>query len=287
MIGTGRMGAAMVGTLTRAGIPVTVWNRDREKADRVSEATGATVADTAADAVRDVDVVISSLADDAAVRTVYLAPDGVVAGLTEGTVVVETSTVDPETQVEIGAAVEATGAGFLDAPVSGSVSTVDAGSLTIMAGGGLDQLEAVREVLDALATNVVHTGGRGTGAATKLAVNGLVHGLNIALCEAVVLAERAGVDRSVAYEVFASGAGGAPFVQYKRDAFEHPDEAPVAFSIDLVAKDLELITGLGRRVGLSMPQATVGLDVVRSAVADGLGDRDMSAVAVHMRQEET
>ncbi len=133
---------------------------------------------------------------------------------------------------------------------------------------------------------MIHVGDRGAGAATKLAVNGLVHGLNVALSEAVVLAERAGVDRATAYEVFASGAGGAPFVQYKREAYEHPDDVPVAFSLDLVEKDLELITGLGERVGAPMRQAETSLDIVHRAIADGFGERDLSAVAVFLRGEE-
>jgi 3-hydroxyisobutyrate dehydrogenase/2-hydroxy-3-oxopropionate reductase len=130
---------------------------------------------------------------------------------------------------------------------------------------------------------VVHVGGRGAGSATKLAVNNLVLGLNVALSEALVLAERAGVDRSTAYEVFSSGAGGAPFVQYKRAAYEDPEGTPVAFSLDLVAKDLELITGLAERVEAPMRQATTTLDIVRSAIANGFGERDLSAIAVFLR----
>ena len=126
----------------------------------------------------------------------------------------------------------------------------------------------------------------GAGAAVKLAVNGLVHGLNIALAEALVLAERAGVDRSIAYEVFANGAGGAPFVHYKREAFEHPDLAGVAFSLDLVAKDLVLITGLASRVGAPMMQARTGLDLVNRAIESGMADRDLSAIAEYLRSSE-
>jgi 3-hydroxyisobutyrate dehydrogenase/2-hydroxy-3-oxopropionate reductase len=197
------------------------------------------------------------------------------------------STIDPDTVRAVGAAVDRTGAGFLDAPVSGSVSTVEVGGLTIMLGGDAALIERARPVLDALATRVVHAGVRGAGAATKLAVNALVHGLNIALSEAVVLAEKAGVDRSAAYDVFAGGAGGAPFVHYKRAAYENPDAAPVAFSLDLVAKDYELITGLGDRLGAPMRQARVGLDIVRDAIADGFGGRDLSAVAAYLRGKGT
>lgn len=140
-------------------------------------------------------------------------------------------------------------------------------------------------MLESISKRTIHVGDRGSGAACKLAVNGLLHGLNVALSEALVLAERAGVDRAIAYEVFASGAAGAPFLDYKRDAYEHPDEAAVAFSLDLVEKDLELITGLGERVGAPMRQAETSLDIVKRAVEGGLGERDLSAVAVWLRGE--
>jgi 3-hydroxyisobutyrate dehydrogenase-like beta-hydroxyacid dehydrogenase len=286
VIGCGRMGSAMARRFSDAGYPLVLWNRDRAKADAVAADTGSEVADTPAAAVREVDVVVSSLADDAACLSVYLEPAGVVAGLQPGSVVVETSTVDPETARQIGEAVDATGAGFVDCPVSGSVSTVEAGALTMMAGGDDDLITRVEPVLSTLAKQVIRVGGRGAGAACKLAVNGLVHGLNVALAEALVLAERAGVDREIAYEVFAGGAGGAPFVQYKRDAYQNPDTAPVAFSLDLVRKDLELIIGLGEKVGAPMDQAAATLDIVNQAIEAGLAERDMSAVAIHLRGDD-
>jgi 3-hydroxyisobutyrate dehydrogenase/2-hydroxy-3-oxopropionate reductase len=283
VIGTGRMGSAMAATLGRHGFDLVLWNRSRVKAQRVAEAVGGAVADTAADAAAKAEFVVSSLADDEAVRSVYLDDAGIVAGVDAGAIVMETSTIDPTTVHVVGAAIDAAGARFLDAPVSGSVSTVEAGSLTIMAGGDADVIERAQPVLDALAARVIRVGDRGAGAVAKLAVNALVHGLNVALSEALVLAEKAGVDRSLAYEVFASGAAGAPFVHYKRQAYEHPEEAVVAFSLDLVAKDLELITALGRRVGAEMDQADVGLAIVHRAIAAGLGDADMSAVATYLR----
>lgn len=287
VIGTGRMGGAMAATITRAGFATVLWNRDASKAERVAESLSVPVATSAAEAASKADVVLTSLADDEAVERVYLEPSGVVDGIASDAVAVDTSTIDPITTEKVGAAVDAAGAGFLDSPVSGSVSTVEAGTLTIMVGGDPEVLERVRPVLDALASRVVHVGGRGAGAATKLAVNGLVHGLNVALSEALVLAERAGVARETAYEVFASGAGGAPFVQYKRAAYEDPEQAPVAFSLNLVAKDLELITGLGQRVGAPMRQATTSLDIVRRAIAGGYGERDLSTIAVFLRGGET
>ena len=285
VIGTGRMGGAMASSIVRGGFDVVLWNRDPSKSERLAASLDMPVAATAAEAASKADVVVTSLADDAALERVYLGDEGVVEGLKPGTVALDTSTVDPRAVAHVGDAVDATGAGFLDCPVSGSVSVVEAGTLTIMVGGEEHLLERVRPVLDTLASRVIHVGPRGAGAATKLAVNGLVHGLNVALSEALVLAERAGVDRTTAYEVFASGAGGAPFVQYKREAYEHPDDVPVAFSLDLVEKDLELITGLGDRVQAPMRQAKTSLDIVHRAVEDGFGDRDLSAVAVFLRGE--
>jgi 3-hydroxyisobutyrate dehydrogenase-like beta-hydroxyacid dehydrogenase len=284
VIGTGRMGGAMAATLRRNGFETVLWNRDAGKAERVAEAAGGIVASTAAEAAAKADVVLTSLADDAAVARVYLEPGGVVEGISTHAIAIDTSTIDPTTSDRVGEAVDAAGAGFLDAPVSGSVSTVDAGTLTIMVGGDAALLERARPVLDALASRVVHAGARGAGSATKLAVNGLVHGLNVALSEALVLAERAGVERSTAYDVFANGAAGAPFVQYKRAAYEEPEATPVAFTLDLVEKDLELISGLAERVGAPMRQTATTLEVVRDAVSEGFGGRDLSAVAVYLRE---
>jgi 3-hydroxyisobutyrate dehydrogenase/2-hydroxy-3-oxopropionate reductase len=278
------MGAAMARRIHGSGVEVILWNRDRSKAEAISQEIGASVAETAAQAAAVSDFVLSSLADDEAVQDVYLAANGVVEGIGGGTIAIDTSTVDPVTILRVGEAVDQTGAEFIDCPVSGSVSTVEAGELTVMAGGDEVVVKEAEPLLASIASRVIHVGPRGAGAACKLAVNGLVHGLNIALSEALVLAEKAGVERGTAYEVFVSGAGGAPFVKYKRQAYENPETTPVAFSLDLVAKDLELITGLANRIGVPMNQARVGLEIVRRALAAGMGPRDLSAIAILLRE---
>jgi 3-hydroxyisobutyrate dehydrogenase-like beta-hydroxyacid dehydrogenase len=283
VVGAGRMGGAMAGTLRRAGLEVVVFNRTRSRAEAVGEATGAAVAATARQAAEGAQVVLSSLADDAAVGAAYAGRDGIVAGLQAGAVVCEASTIDPGTVLRLRPLVEDRGAFLLDTPVSGSVSTVEAGQLTIMAGGDPEVLERARPVLDPLARQVFHVGGLGSGAVMKLAVNAIVHGLNLALSEALVLAERAGVARETAYEVFAASAIAAPFVQYKREAFEHPGQAPVAFSLDLVEKDLDLILDLAGETGAAMEQAATNRRVVQAAVAAGLGDHDLSELATYLR----
>jgi len=273
----------MARRIHEAGHELVLWNRDRSKADSLAADTAAEVAETAASAARSADLIVTSLADDEALRAVYLDPQGVAAGIRPDSIAVDTSTVNPGAIIEVGATIDARGAGFLDCPVSGSVSSVEAGVLTIMAGGDPGLIARVEPLLSSISKRVIRVGPRGAGAACKLAVNGLVHGLNLALSEALVLAERAGVDRDMAYEVFVNGAGGAPFVEYKREAYLHPESAVVAFTLDLVAKDLELITGLGAAVGAPMRQAETGLKIVRRAIDSGMGGRDLSAIAVYLR----
>jgi 3-hydroxyisobutyrate dehydrogenase-like beta-hydroxyacid dehydrogenase len=227
--------------------------------------------------------VLSSLADDAAVEAAYTGPDGVLAGLGPGTVVCESSTVDPGTVRRLGPPVADRGAFLLDTPVSGSVSTVEAGQLTVMAGGDPAALERARPVLDYLAGQVFHVGDLGSGAVMKLTVNSVLHGLNLALAEGLVLAEKAGVDRATAYEVFAASVIAAPFVHYKREAFEHPGRPPVAFSLELAGKDLDLALDLAAQAGAPMEQAATNRQVVRAAVAAGLGGRDLSELATYLR----
>jgi 3-hydroxyisobutyrate dehydrogenase-like beta-hydroxyacid dehydrogenase len=287
------MGAAMAERLRGAGFPVTVYNRNADRAREVADRIGAGVAATPGDAARwacaDGDgspgtgVLVVSLADDDACREVYLGPDGLVSALGPMAVVADTSTIDPNTARDLSAAVARQGAAMLDSPVSGSVPAALAGSLTVMVGGEPAALDRARPVLECIGRRVVHVGGTGTGAVAKLAVNAVVHALNQALSEAVVLAERAGVPLTTFYDVIADSAAAAPFVGYKRQAFEHPESAPVAFSLDLVGKDLRLILQLADRVGAPMPQARTGLDTVDEALRSGLGDADMSALARLLR----
>jgi 3-hydroxyisobutyrate dehydrogenase-like beta-hydroxyacid dehydrogenase len=278
------MGGAMVGTLRREGFDVVVWNRDRAKAHDVAGASGAELAASPNEALASAEVAITSLADDAAVEDVYA---DAAEGFRLGQVVLEMSTIAPQTVLGIASQVQARGATLLDSPVSGSVPVVERGELLIMVGGDADALERARPVLEALSAKVIHVGELGAGATMKLAVNALVHGLGVALAESLVLAERAGVERSTAYEVFASGAAAAPFVLYKRAAFELPDETPVAFRLDLVAKDLDLILALAERVGAPMPQAASNRDEIGSALTAGLGERDMSVLAEYLRGLDT
>ena len=273
----------MAGRLVEAGHDVSVFNRTKSRAAELAEEHDIAVAATAREAASSADVVVVSLADDAAVRAAYLGADGLVAGLRAGTVVADTSTVDPATIHALGDDVARVGATLIDTPVSGSVSSVQSGKLLVMAGGDETALARAQPVLDAFASRVISLGPLGSGATMKLVVNSMVHGLNAALAEALVLAEKAGVVRSAAYEVIASSAVAAPFVLYKRAAYENPDDTPVAFALDLVAKDLDLAATLAARVGADVPQLVTNRAVVQRAIDAGLGQADLSALAALFR----
>jgi 3-hydroxyisobutyrate dehydrogenase-like beta-hydroxyacid dehydrogenase len=283
VLGIGRMGSSMARALAAAGFEVVCWNRTPAAADELAAALGGWAADRPADVAAAADVCVSMLADGSAVEAVFRGPDGLLAGARPGNVLVDSSTVPPAVIQGLEADARAAGAGLLDAPVSGSVALAESGGLTIMVGGEAADVDRARPVLDALAKTVFHMGPLGSGAAMKLAVNTVIFGLNEALAEGLVLAEAAGVARSIAYDVLAASAVGAPFVGYKRAAFLEPDTTPVAFALELAAKDLRLIAELAHEVGVAVPQAITNLESIVAASAGGRGDRDFSAVAEHLR----
>ncbi len=287
LIGTGRMGSAMARALTGAGIPLVVSNRSKERAAALATEVGARVADSPAEAAAAADICLTMLADDAAVEAVYRGPRGLLEGARPGTVLVDLSTVTPDTIRSLEEPARAAGLGLLDSPVSGSVATAESGQLTLMVGGEADDLERARPALAPLAKTIVHVGPLGSGAAMKLAVNTVIFGLNEAIAEGLVLAEAAGIDRALAYDVIAASAAGAPFVGYKRAAFVEPERTPVAFGLDLAEKDLRLIGALADSLGVPMPQARTNLDVVRAAQDDIDRGADFSAVATHLRIRRT
>jgi 3-hydroxyisobutyrate dehydrogenase-like beta-hydroxyacid dehydrogenase len=283
VLGTGRMGSAMARSLVAGGHAVRLYNRTPARAESLAAEIGAEVAVTPADAVAGAEVGLTMLADDAAVEQTYRQPDGVLEGIRAGTVLLEMSTVEPQLSQTLAPEVAMRGGALLDAPVSGSVALAQAGKLTIMAGGDTEALERVRPVLDSLAARVFHIGPVGTGAAMKLAVNSIVFALDIAVAEGLVLAERAGIERARAYDVFEASAIGAPLVSYKRAHFVDPDEAPVGFSLELAGKDLRLIEALAESVGLQLPQLALNRRQIDAAARTQGGERDFALVAGHLR----
>lgn len=277
VLGLGRMGSAMAERLVREGHRVRVWNRTPGAAHSLVRAVGsdrASIADQPAEAVAGAEVVLSMLAHGEASIAVLTHPD-LLAALDDDTVVVDLATNGVEAADRINRAFLDAGRRYVDAPVSGSVAAVAAGTLLIMASGDPADVDRARDVLSSLARKVLLIGPPGAGQAMKLAVNLVVHGINGLVSEALVLAERSGIDRETAYDVFEESVVAAPYVHYKRAAFL--DEAtPVAMSLELSEKDLRLIVEQAVRHALQLPTASAILHEVADAVAAGFGQRDMA-----------
>ncbi len=286
VVGIGRMGSALTRRLAAAGHQVTAWNRSRHAADAIAAAAGGAlrrVADHPEEAVGGVQFVISVLADGEATKEVLL--DGqVLAAIQPGTVVCDMGTSGVRAAQALDAALRSRGHAFVDAPVSGSVATADAGQLLVMASGDPLAVDALRPVFAAFAKRVAYLGQAGSGQAMKLAVNLVVHSLNSALSEAIALAGRAGIKAADSYDVFQDSVVAAPYVSYKREAFLNPD-APVAMSLDLVRKDLHLITALARDLGIYLPTATAVTAQVAASCAAGYGSKDMAALTRYIGRE--
>ncbi len=281
--GLGRMGTAMARRILEAGFPLTVWNRSPERLDALTS-LGARAAPTARELAESSDVVITMLADAEALETVLAGDDGALAGLGAGSILVDSSTVGPRAARRFAALSVARGAHWLDAPVSGSTALAEKGELTLMIGGDEEALERADPVFAAFSRKRFHVGPAGAGAAMKVAVQAVVAVLNEAVAESLVLAERAGIVREDAYDVLSAGAVAAPFVLYKRDAFVRPDETPVAFTVDLMRKDLRLVADLADELDVDVAAVRAADEILGRAAARGRGDEDFSSVAEVLRE---
>jgi 3-hydroxyisobutyrate dehydrogenase-like beta-hydroxyacid dehydrogenase len=284
LAGLGRMGTPMARNLASAGLLSGVHSRSEEPRRRIAAELAAEAFATPRELAEACDVIVTSVTDAEAVRVLYEGPAGFLEGIRPGSVGVEASTIGPAAAEWLAGRLAAAGCGLVDAPVSGSVALAAAGSLTVMAGGSDEDFARVLPALEAIGSTVFHLGPAGSGATMKLAVNNIVYGLNQSVAESLVLAERAGVDRLRAYEVFAASAVAAPFVHYRRGAFERPGEDPVGMSLVLAEKDMVLILDLAARLGARLPQAEVNARVTREAEAAGYAEADISAVATFLRE---
>jgi len=283
LLGLGRMGAPMAHALLRGGFPLTVHNRTVDRARPLAEA-GADVATTPAEAAAAADVIITMLADGDAVAAVIEGPDGVLEGARGGSTCIEMSTIGPARARGLAERTAQHGVTLLDAPVSGSVALAESATLTTLVGGDRSRFEQVRPVLAAMTRAQLWLGPSGAGAAMKLGLNGLIAATNQAVAEALVVAERCGIDRALAYEAIVQSAVGSPFVQYKREAFVFPSDGPVAFPLSLMEKDLELLESLAGTLGLELAAARASREAIAAARGSQGDDVDLAAVAQALRE---
>ena len=274
-LGLGTMGAPMAANLARAGHALTVWNRSPGRAAPLVTA-GARLAATPADAARGADAVVLMLADPIAVHSVVDGPDGVLAGLAPGALVIDMSTVDVDTARVTDAKVRERGGRFVDAPVSGTRKPAVDGKLVIMAGGDPADVARARPLLEAMG-RVVPVGAVGQGMAAKLVLNGLGAHMMTGFAAMLVLAARLGLDLGAMLEVIGSGAFSSPLYTSKGPRMRARDFAP-DFTLKLMHKDQELVLATAAANGYAMPTLAAIRDVLAQAIAAGYGDGDLSSV---------
>ena len=280
-VGIGRMGLPMARNVASAGHELTVHNRTASRCAPLRDA-GAALAASATEALRGVEILVTMLSDPPAVDELLDA--GLLADAPAGLVWLEMSTIGPTAARRFAARAADAGAEMLDAPISGSTAAAEAAALTSMVGGSEAALERARPVLKAMTKAHFHLGPSGAGAAMKLAVNVMLAAQTVAIAEALVMAEVAGIERADAYDVIAAGALASPFVDYKREAFLDPDGTPPAFALDLMHKDLRLALEQGAAAGL--PLLGAGASEAAVTLAAGLegGDEDLVRVADALRR---
>jgi 3-hydroxyisobutyrate dehydrogenase-like beta-hydroxyacid dehydrogenase len=275
-VGLGVMGSRMVNRLLNAGHTVTGYNRTPSKAQWLLDA-GMHWGETPRAVAEVADVVFSMVTDTTALRAVIAGPDGLVAGLGPGKIYVDMSTVSPGESRELAARVAAKGAHMLDAPVSGSVSTLEQGKLSIMVGGDRTVFETIKPILEDIGPKVTHVGGNGQAVSMKIATNVSVAVQMLAFSEGVLLAEKSGIPRKTAVEVLLNSVIASPMLGYRGPfVLEMPGEA--WFNAHMMQKDLLLALEMGRQLGVPLPATAVTNEVLTAARAMRLGDQDFAVV---------
>ena len=265
-IGTGAMGVRMARRLLQHGFRVAVFDRDSEKASALI-AFGGTVAHSIAELASGADVVLSSLPNDEAVLGVYAGPEGVMKHIRRGSMIIEMSTVSPETAREVHRLGAARGVSVLDVPVSGSIAAAEQGLLTLLCGGDEDAYHSAQAIFDAIGKQHFYLGPSGSGATMKLVVNTLL-GVNMqAIAEAVAFGEKAGLDRRRLLEVMSKTAVVAPAHLGKLTKAMELDYQP-EFAIGLMNKDFRLILETALAVHAPMPAAAASFPINNAEFAD-------------------
>ncbi|MDX6447867.1 MAG: hypothetical protein QOD08_330 [Gaiellaceae bacterium] len=280
-VGLGHMGGNMAARFLAAGYPVYGEERNRAAAQDL-EQKGLQWCDTPRETAVAADVLFTSLPDDRVLETVAAGADGILAGLGPDKIWVDMSTISPRASRDLAGRVHALGAAMLDAPVSGSVPQVQAGTLTIMVGGNKQAYARVEPLLRELGTPT-HIGENGQGLVLKLAINISLAVQMLAFAEGLLLAERGGIDPSAAAEVMAASPIGSPMLKARLPLIlDLPDEA--WFDIGLMQKDIVLALEAARELSVPLPSAAVVDEVLTLARARGHEHHDLAALFQTLRE---
>ena len=275
-VGLGVMGSEMVNRLLGKGHTVTGYNRTRAKAEWLVK-KGMKWTDSPRAVAEAADVTFSMVTNSAALGAIMNGADGVLAGLKPGKLLVDMSTVSPAYSREVAAKVREKGADMVDAPVSGSVITLQEGKLSVMVGGRKETFERVKPLLLDIGPKVTHVGDNGLALVMKIGTNLSLAVQMLAFCEGVLLAEKSGIAREVAVDVLTHSVIASPMVQYRGPfVLNMPEEA--WFNVNMMQKDMLLALELGRQLDVPMPTTAVTNEFLTAARGMGLVEKDFAIV---------
>jgi len=275
-VGLGVMGSEMVNRLLSKGHSVTGYNRTRSKAEWLLK-KGMKWADSPRAVVGEADVVFSMVTNSAALGAVMNGPDGMIAGATPGKLFVDISTVSPAFSREMAGKIREKGGDMVDAPVSGSVITLQEGKLSVMVGGRKETFEKVKSLLLDIGPKVTYVGDNGLALVMKIGTNLSLAVQMLAFCEGVLLAEKSGIAREVAVDVLTHSVIASPMVQYRGPfVLKQPEEA--WFNVNMMQKDMLLALELGRQLDVPMPTTAITNEFLTAARGMGLMEKDFAVV---------
>src|SRR4051812_30845279 len=276
-IGLGNMGLGMACRLAEEGYELAVYNRTKEKG-KDAQNLGARLADSPADAAKDAEVVMLSLADQHVVDSLLFGDDGAMSTLAEGGLVVDMSTVPPNYASELAERVGKDGYRALDACVFGAPMHARSGELRVMVGGPEADVESIREILDTIGKEVTHLGGNGMGATMKLVLNMLMGIQMPALAEAVVFGGQAGIPRDKILQLIAGTGYSSPVMTFRCPMIGKRKFQRAMFKLGLMRKDMMLVLEKSQELSVPMPVTESAYAMLTAAKAQGLGDLDVSAI---------
>ncbi|MGZ4381349.1 MAG: NAD(P)-dependent oxidoreductase [Gaiellaceae bacterium] len=275
-IGLGAMGGGIARRLLDAGHTVYGYNRTREKAAPLVEA-GLVLAESPREVAERAEIVFSMVTNVAALAAVTEGPDGILAGLSPGKLYVEMSTVTPEASRSLADRVAELGAQMVDAPVSGSIATLEQGRLSVMVGGPEEAFVRLEPLLLDIGPTVRRIGGNGQALVMKIGINLSLHVQMVAFCEGLLLAEKEGIDREVAVDALLSSAIASPMLKY-RGPFVLGQPAEAWFDVNMMQKDMNYALELGRKLDVPMPTTAITNELLTAARAMGFEHQDFAVV---------
>jgi 3-hydroxyisobutyrate dehydrogenase-like beta-hydroxyacid dehydrogenase len=275
-IGLGVMGSQMVDRLLSKGHTVTGYNRTREKAEWLVK-KGMQWADSPRAVASASDYTFAMVTNAAAIQAITEGPAGLLSGLSTGKVFIDMSTVSPTVSRALAAKVRAAGADMVDAPVSGSVITLQQGKLSVMVGGRAETFEKIKSLLLDIGPKVSHVGDNGLALSMKIAINLSLAVQMLAFSEGVLLAEKSGISREVAVDVLTHSAVASPMIQYRGPfVLQQPEEA--WFDVNMMQKDMVLAMDLGRQLDVPLPTTAVSNEFLTAARGMGWTKYDFACM---------